>query len=104
MKRICLTFIFLFIFSQTAFSYTNCQVKLNRIYVGDEGWVWLHFANGGSCMISSSDPDQKNTLSMAITALTTGNSMIVRYHSDNVLCTDFGRDDVRGVYLFGREL
>ena len=91
--------------SQASFSYTQCEVEVDRMWLGDEGWMWLHYTNGGSAKIhQNTDTDFKNILSATMTALTTGNSMIVRYDADNVNCAEAGRGDVRGVYLYGRKL
>lgn len=79
---------------------TECTVKVIRIFSGDEGYVWLFYQNGGSAYLLPSDPDLKNTLALATVALTTGNSVAVRYLADGVACTSSGRSDFVGMHLF----
>ena len=53
----------------------------------------------------ATDPNQKSILSMGLTAMATGNSIVVRYAADNVVCANaFGREDVKGIYLYSRKL
>lgn len=86
-----------------AYSYTECTVQIEKVWTGDEGWVWLHYTQGGSAKISPEDKDQKNILSLALTALTSGKTMIIRYQEDNANCTSTSRSDVKGVYLYNRK-
>lgn len=81
------------------FAYTECTVKLLRIYSGDEGYIWFHYTNGGSSFLLPADADSKNSFAMGITALTTGKYLQVRYSADGVACTTWGRNDLIGVYL-----
>lgn len=50
------------------------------------------------------DPDQKSILSMGMAALMSGNSIVARYHENNVDCKSQARSDLRGIYLYGRKL
>jgi hypothetical protein len=79
-------------------AYTECNVRILRIYVGD-GTVWLDYTNGGSGYLASTDPDRDGTLAAATTALVAQREMIVRYAADGVACTASGRADLVGVYL-----
>jgi hypothetical protein len=78
---------------------TECSVTLSRLFSGDDGYLWLHYTNGGSSYLAPTDPDKALTSSLAITALTTGKSLIVRYQADGVPCNSLGRTDLIGVYL-----
>ncbi|MEM1088666.1 MAG: hypothetical protein AAGH90_13145 [Pseudomonadota bacterium] len=83
----------------TAQAYTQCTKKIDRIWTGDDGNVWLHFADDGGVKILSTDPDKEAILAAAMTALVSDLYMIVRYTANDVPCAEDGRDDVRGVYL-----
>jgi len=97
-------FISLALISSNSFAATDCTTTIDRIWAGDEGYIWFHLNNNGSFKMSSTDLDQKSILAMGMTALTTGNSIVVRYHEDNADCTSGNRDDLRGIYLYGRTL
>lgn len=79
-------------------AYTECTVRILRVYVGD-GTVWLDYTNGGSGYLASTDPDREGTLAAATTALVAQREMIVRNAADGVACTATARADLIGVYL-----
>lgn len=84
--------------SSPALAYTQCSTKIRRIWVGDEGHVWLHLATGGAAVIRPADPDREATLSVATTALIADRPVVIRYAADGVSCTEV-RFDFSGMYL-----
>ncbi len=93
-----LVFLSLFIFSSTAFSYTDCQKEVLAIYVGDSGVVYIRYVGGGGISIPSTHEDQKNALTLALSAFMGGKRIAVRTHADGQSCTDV-LTDFRGMYL-----
>lgn len=67
--------------------------------VGTNGYVWLYYDNAGSAYVVPNDPDTKNILALATTALLGGKSIIVRYDANAVACNALGRNDIAGIYL-----
>jgi len=102
LKALSRCFIFIlatFAHPQVASAYTECTINLARIYVGDDGYVWLHYTNGGSGYLLPADLDKVGTLSLATTALVAQRQMVVRYQADGVACNTASRSDLVGVYL-----
>ena len=99
-KISCLWFLLvLALIPQRASAYTECTVNISRIWIGDDGYLWLLYTNGGSGYLLPNDPDREGTLSAGTTALVAQRQMIVRYQADGVACTSTGRSDLVGVYL-----
>ena len=84
---------------QQALAYTQCQSKIQMIWAGDGGYLWLHLTNGGSTMIVPNDPNREAVLSLATSALLASRQVIVRYTADGVDCTSTNRSDFVGMYL-----
>jgi len=97
-KKMILATVFL-LGSAGAIAYTECTLNLTRIYAGDNGYVWLYYDNAGSAYVMPNDPDIKNILALATTALIGSKSIIVRYDANAVACSTLGRGDVAGIYL-----
>ena len=92
------------LFSYSAMSYTECNVTLENVWVGDDGHMWLAYVQSGSAHILPTDPDFDHILSTALVAVTTGNTVRLRYSANNVNCASTGRTDVVGLYLYNRVL
>lgn len=84
---------------QSASADTECTVNIARIWIGDDGYLWLWYTNGGSGYLQPGDPDREGTLSAGTTALVAQRQMIVRYQADGVACNATARSDLVGVYL-----
>ena len=84
---------------QRAAAWTQCTVNIQSIWIGDDGYLWLHYTNGGSGYLLPNDPDREGTLSAGTTALVAQRQMIVRYQADGVACNSTARSDLVGVYL-----
>ena len=105
MKKLIGAMVFILSLPSIATASTECTEGLDRIWAGDGGAIWFHLTSGGSFKLSPTDPNQKSILSLGLTAMTTGNSIVVRYAADNIVCASaFGREDVKGVYLYSRKL
>jgi len=85
--------------SPDALAYTQCQSKVQMIWAGDGGYLWLHLTNGGSTMIVPNDPNREAVLSLATSALLASRQVIVRYAADGVDCSSTNRSDFVGMYL-----
>lgn len=85
--------------SGPAAAYTECDVNLQSVFSGDDGYIWFHFTNGGSAMIVPTDPDKQAMAALATSALMGGHPMTIRYNADSVACNSLGRSDVTGLYL-----
>ena len=69
----------------TAQAYVECGVSPHRYFVGD-GFVWIVWKEGGAGVSFQSSTDFKPILATAMTAMTTGRSLVVRY-ADGTACT-----------------
>jgi len=78
---------------------TQCQGNVQNIWAGDGGNVWITLTNGGSVDIAPNDPNREAALSLATTAMISGHQIVIRYSTDNVVCTSQGRTDFVGLYL-----
>jgi hypothetical protein len=85
--------------AEPSLAYTECDVNLQKIFSGDDGYIWFHFTNGGSAMIVPTDPDKQAMTALATSALMGGHPMTIRYSADSVVCNSLGRSDVIGLYL-----
>lgn len=84
---------------QKAHAVTECEMKVQRLFTGDDGALWIFFANGGSAAITRADPDFETTTSFAMSALLASRPITVRYAADGVACTASPRHDLVGLYL-----
>lgn len=86
-------------FSSGASAYVQCgPLAINRYYIGDRGWFWIHWENGGAAAIDQSNPDFKYIVSTTMLAVATNRKLIVRY-ADGVSCMA-PRAEPLGIYLF----
>jgi len=87
-------------FNSSALAYTECKVKLSRIYVGDESEiVWFAFAKGGSASKASGEKNFNNILSVSLAAKMADKDLIIRFKEDGVPCNSGHRRDIRGLWL-----
>jgi hypothetical protein len=96
LHRLVITFLCL---SQPAFAYTQCDLSVQSVFSGDDGFVWVTFTNNGSGYLSPTDPDKQATMALAMTALVSSRPVTVRYTADGVPCTSQSRSDLIGFYL-----
>jgi hypothetical protein len=83
-----------------SFAYTQCTGHITEIYTGDGGTVWVVMDNTVQWYVGPTDPNVKNILSSATTALALGNAITVRFQADAVTCgSGAARGDVLGMYL-----
>ena len=85
--------------SMPAFSYTECAAKTSRLYIGDNGSLWMVFESGGVANIRSSDVDFDKTYSMLLAAQMADKQVVIRYQDDNAQCGTGTRSDIVGVWL-----
>lgn len=87
------------LYPQHALAVTQCEVKVQSLFTGDDGSVWIFFTNGGSAAITKTDPDFDTTVSFAMSALLASRPVVVRYAADSVECAASPRHDLVGLYL-----
>ena len=91
---------FCLIGAQNADAVSECTGKVQNIWTGNEGYIWVAMSNGASWYLYPSDPDLKNILSMAGLALATDKTIVVRFTADAVPCPPpAARGDVEGMYI-----
>ncbi len=85
----------------SSFAVTQCTGKINNIWTGDNGYIWLVFDNGINAYTPPTDPDTKNILAVTTAALLAGKTITIRFQADNVPCNSSAgyRTDIVGVYL-----
>src|SRR5689334_2381992 len=82
-----------------ASAYTECTVVPSAVFAGDEGTFYIVYADGGSGVIASSDPDFKQTVALVTAAMLADKQLDVRYAADGASCTS-GQQYVIGVRLY----
>ncbi len=99
MKRVVGFIVFLCI-SSSSFAYKNCTEQISSIYVGDNGWLWMTFKNGGVAHIKNTEVDFKNILSVVLAAHMASRDVVVRYwDSGNSATCSETRGDIQGVSI-----
>jgi hypothetical protein len=83
---------------QPAKAVTECESRIDKIFVGDGHTLYIFLANHGVGVVPPSDTSQQTYLAMTTAALVAGRGIRVRYTADNVDCTTW-RNDVAGVWL-----
>jgi hypothetical protein len=83
------------------YAYTECVGHVTRLYTGDGSYVWVQMDDGLTWYVAPSDPDTKNILATATSALVTGLSIVARFSTDSVPCdgSSGNRSDVQGMWL-----
>jgi len=81
-----------------AIAHTECLEKINSLYVGDDGYLWMTFQDGGVANMKSTDIDFQNTLSLLLAAKLSDSNISIRYASDSATCSE-SRSDIKGVWL-----
>ena len=89
----------------SAFAYTECEVTVNKVWNSTEGGdsIWVCFNEGG-CVYKHGTQLTEAQLSrfyaMALTAKTSGKTLIVRYPEDDLVCpVTYSRNDILGMWL-----
>lgn len=97
MKKILL--IILVMFSIPSLSYKECGMKTQKIFVGDDGYMWMMFVNGGVANMSKDDIDFDKTYSLLPAAQMAGKEVTIRFSSDSAVCNQGTRSDIRSVWV-----
>lgn len=87
------------IMSTSSFAYKECPVKTSRLYIGDNGSLWMTFVGGGAASIRNSDVDFEMTYSLLLAAQMSDKTVTIRFQGDDALCNSGTRTDVAGVWL-----
>lgn len=90
--------IIVLIISTPAFAYKECSEEIKSVYVGDNGFLWVTFKNGGIANMRDTDVDFKSTLSVLLSAHMAGRGITVRYASDSATCSE-SRNDIQGIWV-----
>ncbi|NOU52141.1 hypothetical protein HG263_16550 [Pseudoalteromonas sp. JBTF-M23] len=85
--------------SINAFAYKECTVETSRLYIGDDGHLWLQFINGGLANMKASDIDFEHTYSLLLAAQMADKKVTVRFKDDNAQCNSGTRSDIVGVWV-----
>ena len=87
--------------SGSVLAFTECWTKVTSIYSGDNGMIWMIFANGQTANISVTSVDAKNILALATTSLVADRHVMLRVSANAVPCdnTSGVRSDVQGLWL-----
>jgi hypothetical protein len=89
-------------FSVNCNAFTECTATIGRIYTGDDGYIWMVLDNGMLAYVIPTDPDTKNILAIATTALVTEKTVTIRLNADGIACNGSAgvRSDVAGLWLW----
>ncbi len=85
--------------SASALSYTECTVKTSRLYIGDNGSLWMVFEGGGIAYMNKDDLDFDNTYALLLAAQMADKQVAVRFQESDVQCNTGTRSDITGVWL-----
>jgi hypothetical protein len=70
------------------------------MFSGDNGAFYVFFASGPAGVLYVSDPDRETTVSMAMTALVAGRTVVARFTANGVDCnSNTIRGDMEGLWL-----
>ncbi|KQZ22899.1 hypothetical protein [Caulobacter sp. Root1472] len=84
----------------SAFAYSECSGKVQRIWIGDSGSVWIFLQSGPAAALSANDPNREGALAAAMSAQATGRNVTLRFSADSVSCSvQVARFDFVGMYL-----
>lgn len=93
--------------SLTSLAYTECQRGVKKVWTNlsaSKGF-WVVFDDGGSSIYKEenqlTEGQMSRFVSLALTALTAGKSLIVRYPENDLSCppTNGDRNDIEGIWL-----
>jgi hypothetical protein len=89
------------LFSNCSYAVTECGTTIARVWTGDAGTVWLSLDNGMNAYVVPTDPNVKNILASALTALVTERTIVLRFSADSIPCNGNAgvRGDVVGMWL-----
>ena len=87
-----------FLICSNAYAVTDCKTKIDSLYVGDGGDVYIIFEGEGGARILSTNPDQKNAYSLALAAFMAGKEVKVRYHTSGQSCSTYV-EGFKGIYI-----
>lgn len=86
----------------TASAFTHCTAKVNRIWAGDNGHVFVNYVMSdgvqGAAVMTPTNPNREAVLALSVTAMTTSRQITVRLTPDGASCAG-SHFDVEGVYL-----
>lgn len=81
-----------------ALAVTQCQSRVEMMWAGSGGELYIYLTNGGIAIVSPNDPAREAAIAMTMTAMTASRELRVRYAADNVDCTS-QRADFVGMYI-----
>ena len=88
--------------SASGWAVTECTGRVIRVWTGDNGSMWVIMDTSVAWYLYAADPNFKNILANATTALVAGLPISVRFQADGVTCSGGGaRGDVAGMWLIG---
>ena len=99
MKKIVIYAILSIFISNNVYAVKECRVKTDKLYVGDNGSLWMVFIGGGVANMTSSDVDFERTYSMLLAAQMADKEVTVRFQDDNAQCNTGTRSDIVGVWV-----
>lgn len=86
--------------SVNALAITECpSQKIDRIYVGEDGQLWMIFEGDSSAYITKDDPDFENLYALVLAAHMANKPVSVRYSTSDSQCNLHNRNDVQGIWL-----
>ena len=100
MKTRILVFVVIALLSNVSYAYKECAVKTNKLYIGDNGYLWMTFVGGGVAHMASSDVDFERTYAMLLAAQMADKTVAVRFQDSNAVCNSGTRSDISGVWLY----
>lgn len=76
-----------------ASAYSHCTGKVQRIWIGDSGSVWIFLQGlGVAAMILAGDANREAALAAAMSAQATGRSVTLRFAADNVAFLEYAQN------------
>ena len=97
--KLAVVAILMFFASNCAYAVKECSLKTDKLFVGDDGSLWMTFVGGGAANMYSSDVDFERTYSMLLAAQLADKEVVVRFQDDNAQCNLGIRSDIVGVWL-----
>ena len=84
--------------SGQAQAYSECSGKIARLYVENDGMVWIDFVGGGAVHIASDNPSKTTYYSGLLAAKLSDRTVTVRFWKASSTCTALNTD-VQGLWV-----
>ncbi len=84
--------------SSQALAYSECSGKIARLYVENDGYIWIDFVGGGAVHITADNPNKTTYYSGLLSAKLSDKTVTVRFWKASTTCSAVN-SDVQGLWI-----